>query len=77
MKSTKAIRKELAIRREELISNGTKPTIALNQARQEMNIKYGYNWRNRDYLKPNNNQKHRDNTPTIYDDHPFGEHWMD
>jgi hypothetical protein len=36
------VRKELAIRREELINEGVKPTIALEQARKEMNTKYGH-----------------------------------
>jgi hypothetical protein len=39
------VRKELAIRREELINEGVKPTIALEQARKEMNTKYGHDWR--------------------------------
>ncbi len=44
--SVKLIRKELAIRIKELISQGVNENKALTQARQEMNIKYGKDWRN-------------------------------
>jgi hypothetical protein len=39
------VRKELAIRRENFVAEGIKATIALEQARKEMNDKYGHDWR--------------------------------
>lgn len=52
--SAKAIRKELAILREKLISEGMNANLALNTARQAMNAKYGHTWRNEPYLSKQN-----------------------
>ena len=42
----KRIRKEIAIRIKQLISEGSNENFALNLARQEANKKYGKGWRN-------------------------------
>lgn len=48
---------------------------ALNEARAEINKKYGVGWRG------NNNNLYQgrssDMFPSIYDDHEYGEYWMD
>ncbi len=81
-KSTKAIRKELAI----LIKEKHKSCLtdkdrnrAVEDARQEINIKYGKGWRERDMFKPYKKEhtKVSDYFLSVYDDHPNGEHWMD
>lgn len=54
---TKAIRKELAILREKMISEGMNANLALNTARQQMNEKYGHTWRNEPYLSKQNSKK--------------------
>lgn len=78
MKTTRQIRKELAILiKEKLKSCSTKKeqNIAVEEARREINVKYGKGWRERDAFKPY--KKLNDYYPTHYDDHQFGEHWMD
>jgi hypothetical protein len=49
MKSSKAIRKEVAIRTKELIASGVNANVALNKARQEANTTYGKEWREHDW----------------------------
>jgi hypothetical protein len=49
MPTTKQIRKEVAIRRKELINQGLHENLALNQARKEANEKYGKDWREKDW----------------------------
>lgn len=71
-KNTDAIRIELAIlvkSKQKDCATDKQRNIALNEARKEINIKYGKNWRVQDI-------KYND-FPSIYDDHQFGEHWMD
>ncbi len=46
---------------------------AVNDARYEINKKYGSDWRNRDYEQSGG----KSCEPSIYDGHTFGEHWMD
>jgi len=80
MKSTKEIRKELAIlikEKQALCTTEGHRNNAVQMARQEINIKYGKEWREQDIYKPfeRNNTKYQE--PSIYDDHQFGEHWMD
>lgn len=70
---TEAIRRELTIRRTELISQGMNPNNALNEARKEMNIKYGKGWREQDIFK----SKGKISEPSVYEDHENGEHWVD
>jgi hypothetical protein len=74
MSDTKRIRKELAI----LIQQKQKSCItdqernkAVNDARCEMNKKYGNNWRFEDAGTT------ATGSPTFYEGHTFGEHWMD
>ena len=70
----KEIKKELAIRKKELIDQGAKEYAAGNKAKQEMNAKYGHGWRH-----PNLGVDDSDKGgafPTGYEDHQFGEHWM-
>jgi hypothetical protein len=76
-KSTKTIRKELAILiKEKLKACTTKKeeNVAIETARQEINLKYRKGWRERDNFKTS---KQEYNEPSIYDGHTFGEHWMD
>lgn len=74
------IRREIALRRKELISQGENPNKALTMARQEANKKYGKGWRDdeaiKNYLKVKNHHKPK-YEPSIYDVHIHGEHWMD
>ncbi len=79
-KSTRAVRKELAI----LIKNKLKvcttkkeKNIAVEKARQEINLKYGKGWREWDDFKPQPTRTQKYNNPSIYDGHTFGEYWMD
>lgn len=44
---------------------------ALNEARMEINKKYGKDWR-----MPSTRES-RAQEPSIYDGHQYGEHWMD
>ncbi len=79
-KSTKAIRKELAILiKEKLKVCNTKKeeNVAVETARQEINLKYGKGWREWDDFKPQAVSKQKYNEPSIYEGHTFGEHWMD
>ena len=80
MESTKQIRKELAI----LIKEKHKTCVTesernkvVNDVRQEINIKYGKGWRDRDLFKPYDNENTKFQSPSIYDGHVNGEHWMD
>jgi hypothetical protein len=85
MKNTHAIRIELAILIKSKIAN--KEHDPVQKARQEINLKYGKGWReqgieeynpNKKYSKANSkksNNKYQE--PSIYDDHIFGEFWMD
>jgi len=75
-KSTKAIRKELAIlikQKLKVCTSKKKENVAVEIARQEINLKYGKGWREWDDFKPSN-QKYSE--PSTYDVHTFGEHWM-
>jgi len=76
MKSTKQIRKELAIFRKKLISEGVNENNALTLARQEMNTKYGKGWREQDEVF-SESARTKHNQPSVYDGHTHGEHWMD
>lgn len=76
MKSTKAIRKELAKLIEEkqkACTTEQQKNKAVNDARQEINKKYGFDWRMRDY----NSTDGKISEPNFYEGHEFGEHWMD
>jgi hypothetical protein len=76
-KSTKAIRKELAIlikQKLKVCTSKKEENVAVETARQEINLKYGKGWREWDNFKPSN-QKYSE--PSIYDGHTFGEYWMD
>lgn len=48
-KKFREIRKEIAIRANELTASGINENAALNEARREANIKYGSDWRNLQY----------------------------
>lgn len=79
-KSTKEIRKELAILIKEklkLCTTEKEENVAVGTARQEINLKYGKGWREWDELKPQTVSRQRYNEPSSYDGHTFGEHWMD
>ena len=79
-KSTKAIRKELAILIKEKLKVCTtkkEENVAVETARQEINLKYGKGWREWDDFKPQAVSNEKYNEPSIYDKHTFGEHWMD
>ncbi len=72
------IRKEIALRRKELISNGFNSNNALNIARQEANKKHNKDWRHTEGLKNCNRNFNIDSKePSIYDSHIHGEHWID
>lgn len=70
----KQIRRELAILRNKLITQSVNPNKALNDARQAMNLKYGHTWRNEDYTVKQNCGSI---SPSVHDEHIFGEHWQD
>ncbi len=78
-KTTRQIRKELAILIKEKLktcSTQKEKNIAVEESRREMNAKYGHGWRMRDlFEETTTSQKYQ--MPTIYDDHPDGEYWMD
>ena len=75
-KSTEQIRKELAIlikKKQQYCSSEAERNKAVNNARCEINKKYGKRWREKDaHLKSYN-----DNQMNEHVDHVFGEHWMD
>lgn len=76
-KSTREIRKELALLisfKQEKCSNEQQKNKAVIDARSEINRKYGRGWReqNKMYVNPYNTDY-----PSFYDNHIFGEHWMD
>ncbi len=79
MPSTKEIRKELAILIKKKINSPeyVSESKAVNDARQEINIKYGKGWREQDMFKPYPVSNNVYNNPSIYDDHVNGEYWMD
>lgn len=71
-KRTIEIRRELKaliVEKQKVCTTEKEKNQALNQARMEINQKYGKDWREND----------RGNTsdPSIYDGHENGEHWMD
>ena len=79
-KSTKAIRKELAIlikQKLKLCTTKKEENVAVENARQEINLKYGKGWRNLDYYKPQLVINEKYNNSSIYEDHTFGEHWLE
>jgi len=75
LKSFNRIRKEIRLRKLDLISKGENENNALNIARKEANDKYGKGWREDLLINVSNKGKIKE--PTIYDEHTFGEHWMD
>jgi hypothetical protein len=75
-KKTKFIRKELAILikgKLELCTSKKEENVAVNTAREEINRKYGKGWREKDMF----DSSKKDDYPSIYDGHTFGEHWME
>lgn len=71
MKSTKEIRKELAIlvkKKQAACTTEKERNKALEEARQEINKKYGKGWREGDVSRA---------APSIYDGHENGEYWME
>jgi len=78
-KSTKKIRKELAIlikAKLKTCSTKKEENNAVELARQEINTKYGKGWRDRDtFNSTSNNTKYEE--PSIYDGHENGQYWMD
>lgn len=75
-KTTKAIRKELAIlikSKLKLCTTKKERNAAVDIARQEINKKYGKGWREQDMF----DSFKKDDSPSIYDGHTFGEHWME
>lgn len=69
------IRNEIRLRKLDLIAQGENENNALNIARKEANDKYGKGWREK--LLMNMSSASKSKEPTIYDEHRFGEHWMD
>lgn len=79
-KSTKAIRKELAIsikQKLKVCTSKKEENVAVETARQEINLKYGKGWREWDDFKPQAVSKQKYNEPSIHDGHTFGEDWTD
>lgn len=82
MKSTKAIRKELAklikTRKVYCVTSQEK-NVLVEECRREINRKYGHDWRSRDDFKPYPADKYNTNykSPSVYDGHTHGEHWID
>lgn len=70
-----AIRNEIRVRKNQLISDGENENNALNIARKETNEKYGKGWREKLLMNISSVSKSQD--VTIYDNHTFGEHWID
>ena len=60
--------------RKHLIAQGENENNALNLARMAMNEKYGKGWREE---SDTSKQKYEDYSPTEYDEHLHGEHWVD
>lgn len=75
IKQFNRIRNEIRLRRLDLIAKGENKNNALNIARKEANDKYGKGWREK--LLSNTSSVGKTQEPTIYDEHTFGEHWMD
>lgn len=78
-RTSKQIRKELAIliqEKQKVCLTEKEKNQAVNEARMEINKKYGKDWRGRDEAKSFKRSRGRDE-PSIYDGHTYGEHWMD
>lgn len=76
--TTKEIRRELAQLIEEKQKDCTtdkQRNKAVNEAREEINKKYGKNWRFKSYYNPATKLQHSE--PSFYYGHRFGEHWME
>jgi len=79
MKTTNQIRRELKLlilEKHKSCTTEQEKNKAVNDARQEINTKYGKDWREKDILL-NLDFKRSHGIPTIYDDHTYGQHWMD
>lgn len=74
LKTTSQIRKELKklirSKKQKCFTEQQKNN-AVNEARKEINLKYGNDWRGRELTGSKGKE------PSIYDGHTFGEHWMD
>ncbi len=80
MKPTKVIRKELAIlikEKQKTCKTEKEKNKAVDDARQEINLKYGKGWREQciNESQPKDHTKYKE--PSIHDDHENGEYWMD
>lgn len=71
---TVLIRKELKaliVEKQKSCTTEKEKNRVLNEARMEINKKYGKGWREGSMKEA----KYQE--PSIYDDHQYGEHWMD
>jgi hypothetical protein len=62
--------KALIVAKQQLCTTEKQKNNAVNEARMEINKKYGKDWRG-------NTQNLSTDSPSIYDGHINGEHWMD
>jgi hypothetical protein len=75
-KTTKQIRSELKRliqKKKSLCTTEAEKNNAVNEARREINLKYGSGWREWDGLSGTGINRE----PSVYDGHIHGEHWMD
>lgn len=61
--------KALILEKQKVCTTEKQKNNAVNQARMEINQKYGKDWRG--------NTQTLSDSPSIYDGHENGEHWMD
>lgn len=77
MKTTEQIRRELKkliVKKKKTCITEQEKNKAVNDARQEINTKYGKSWR--EQLSTIKVVKFSSD-PSIYDGHTHGQHWMD
>lgn len=74
--SVKDIKKELSVLikyKFKICLTAKERNKAVENARQEINTKYGKGWREGETI----GCRDKDYYPSIYDDHTYGEYWMD
>lgn len=74
MSKIQKIKKELKRLRKKLIAQGENENNALNIARATMNQKYGRGWRTESDTSVRGCSEI---SPSGYEEHVYGEHWMD
>lgn len=77
MKTTVQIRRELKkliLKKKKTCTTEKEINKAVNDARAEINAKYGHSWRNESNTSKQSCSK---TSPSFYEGHTHGQHWMD